>query len=156
PRQRERLDQLLGRCLAELPSVGRDEGLDLGRFVADRVLDWRRQDGSTTAGRHEVRPQIGVWQLTPPEFQPALLPAWGTVEPFARKPGTQYRPPHPPQLSSQAYAQAFNEVKALGGRNSPARSEDQTRIAHFWADNVGTATPPGHWNVIAQDVARQR
>lgn len=23
------------------------------------------------------------------------------------------------------------------------------RIAHFWADGVGTYTPPGHWNYIA-------
>jgi hypothetical protein len=23
------------------------------------------------------------------------------------------------------------------------------RIVHFWADGVGTSTPPGHWNAIA-------
>jgi hypothetical protein len=25
------------------------------------------------------------------------------------------------------------------------------RIAHFWADGVGTYTPPGHWNAIAAE-----
>jgi PAP2 superfamily len=31
---------------------------------------------------------------------------------------------------------------------------EQTEIAKFWADGAGTFTPPGHWNQIAQDVAR--
>ena len=30
------------------------------------------------------------------------------------------------------------------------------RIAHFWADGVGTYTPPGHWNAIAaEDFVKQ-
>src|SRR5207249_5447352 len=58
--------------------------------------------------------------------------------------------------SDLAYAQAFAEVKALGRIDSPTRTADQTQIANFWADGAGTATPPGHWNVIAQDVARAR
>jgi membrane-associated phospholipid phosphatase len=84
------------------------------------------------------------------------LPEWGYVAPFAIRKGTQYQPPGPPALSSAAYAQALNEVKALGGKDSRARTEDQTQIAHFWADLAGTSTPPGHWNLIAQEIARQR
>ena len=31
------------------------------------------------------------------------------------------------------------------------------RIVHFWADGVGTSTPPGHWNAIAaEDFVNQR
>jgi hypothetical protein len=33
------------------------------------------------------------------------------------------------------------------------RTPDQDQIALFWADGVGTETPPGHWNSIAQDVS---
>jgi membrane-associated phospholipid phosphatase len=44
-------------------------------------------------------------------------------------------------------------VKTLGAVNSSRRTADQTEIALFWADGAGTVTPPGHWNVIAQDVA---
>jgi membrane-associated phospholipid phosphatase len=157
PRQALRLDAVLARCLAELPvSSGRDEGLDLGRFVADRVLEWRRQDGAANGGRHSVRRALGFWEPTPPDFQPPLLPDWGNVQPFAIRPGTQLRPPGPPQLSSEAYLRSFEEVKALGGRHGSQRTEDQTIIAHFWADNVGTSTPAGHWNLIAQEIARQR
>ncbi len=64
--------------------------------------------------------------------------------------------PGPPALNSAAYTAAFREVKALGGRQGSRRTEDQTQIALFWADIAGTATPPGHWNEIAQTVARQR
>jgi membrane-associated phospholipid phosphatase len=28
-------------------------------------------------------------------------------------------------------------------------SRENIRIVHFWADGVGTSTPPGHWNDIA-------
>lgn len=28
-------------------------------------------------------------------------------------------------------------------------TRDQMRIVQFWADGVGTYTPPGHWNAIA-------
>ena len=33
--------------------------------------------------------------------------------------------------------------------NNPTR--ENIRIVHFWADGVGTYTPPGHWNAIAAD-----
>ena len=42
------------------------------------------------------------------------------------------------------------------GPDSTERTAEQTLIARFWADGAGTATPPGHWNQIADDVARQR
>ena len=43
----------------------------------------------------------------------------------------------------------------MGSASSTNRSVEQTAIARFWADGAGTVTPPGHWNVIAQDVAGQ-
>ena len=37
---------------------------------------------------------------------------------------------------------------------SQALTAEQKRIADFWADGVGTVTPPGHWNRIALDLVR--
>ena len=37
--------------------------------------------------------------------------------------------------------------------DSTARTVEQTEIAQFWGYGPGTATPPGHWNQIAQVVA---
>jgi membrane-associated phospholipid phosphatase len=30
-------------------------------------------------------------------------------------------------------------------------TREKTRIVHYWADGVGTYTPPGHWNAIAAE-----
>jgi len=120
------------------------------------MLAARSNDGSAEIGKYTQKTFEGAWVPTAPFYKDALLPDWGHVKPFAIKPGTQYRPDGLPALTSLQYAAAFNEVKLLGGKNSTIRTEDETQIAHFWADDVGTCTPPGHWNMIAQSIARDR
>jgi membrane-associated phospholipid phosphatase len=120
------------------------------------MLDARSDDGASNIGQYSYKKNHGSWVPTPPLFNDALLPEWGYVQPFAIKRGTQYRPPAPPSMASTAYADAYHEVKKLGGKQSRHRSEEQTQIAQFWADNAGTVTPPGHWNKIAQTIALHR
>ena len=67
-----------------------------------------------------------------------------------------FRPNGPPALGSARYAADYNEVKAIGEDDSTVRTDEQTDVALFWADGTGTVTPPGHWNVIASDVATAR
>jgi hypothetical protein len=69
--------------------------------------------------------------------------------------GAQFRQGPPPPPNSHEYTQAFFEVKRLGRDTSPFRNGDQSEIALFWADNPGTATPPGHWLAIAQQLAEE-
>ena len=102
------------------------------------------------------RPGPGNWRPTPPGFLPPVHPNWPQVTPFALASGAQFRPAGPPALTSAEYTRNFNEVKALGALNSAVRTADETKIARFWLDGPGTATPPGHWNRIAQDVARAK
>jgi membrane-associated phospholipid phosphatase len=157
PRQQRKLDAALAAALATVPAGrARDVGAGLGRYVADKVLDRREGDGSDNAGTHVARTTAGVWRPTAPGFKPALLPEWGKVRPFGVRDVTRFRVPAPPPLGSAAYETAFREVRALGARDSAARTAEQTEIARFWADDAGTSTPPGHWNKIAQDVARAR
>lgn len=70
--------------------------------------------------------------------------------------GSQFRPAAPPALDSAEYAAAFNEVKDLGRADSTTRTEQQTQIARFWNDGVGTAFAQGYWNKIAQSVAAEQ
>jgi hypothetical protein len=157
PKQREYFDAMLRLCWSDLPRTpGRDAGAELGRAMADRMLEARKGDGSDNVGTYTHKNKVGLWQPTAPLFKNALLPKWGYVKPFAIKKGTQYRPADPPGLSSPLYADAFAEVRRLGGKHSQARTKDQSDIAHFWADDAGTVTPPGHWNQIAQSVAREK
>jgi hypothetical protein len=58
-------------------------------------------------------------------------------------------------LTSPEYAAAFNEVKSLGASDSTTRTGDQSEIAQIWAGGGGTATPPGQWNMIAQEIAQR-
>ena len=48
--------------------------------------------------------------------------------------GSQFRPGPPPPLSSEAWARDYNEVKALGGTKSTARTSEQTEAVKFWED----------------------
>src|SRR5262249_43887739 len=87
---------------------------------------------------------------------PALAPQWRYVTPFAMTSGSQFRPAPPPALDSAAYAAAFNEVKDLGRVDSTTRTDEQTQIARFWNDGLGTAFAPGYWNKITQTVATEQ
>jgi hypothetical protein len=58
-------------------------------------------------------------------------------------------------LSSPQYAAEVNQVKAIGALAGSTRTSEQTQIALFWGYGPGTATPPGHWNQIAQEVVNQ-
>jgi PAP2 superfamily len=89
-------------------------------------------------------------------LRPIFVAQRGLVTPFAIPTSDFFRPNGPPALESTKYAADYNEVKALGADDKCTRTPDQTKIALFWADGAGTVTPPGHWNVIAQDVVTTR
>ena len=59
----------------------------------------------------------------------------------------------PPARPAAEYTAAFREVKRLGRSTASCAPPSRPQIALFWADGAGTATPPGHWHVIAQDVS---
>ena len=156
PRQAGRLDAELADSLRGVSEEGRRGGLSVGRHVADKLLAARRDDG--TAGRTAYRPAEapGVWRPTPPGYRAALLPHWGSVKPFAVGRPADFDPGPGPALGTAAYTAAFREVKDLGAVDSDRRTAEQSIIAWFWEDGAGTVTPPGHWNRIAQTVARRQ
>ena len=128
------------------------DGQNWGAGVASQIFAARVGDGSTTPGVYSVPAVPGVWIPTPAGFASPLLPAWGDVKPFGVPSVAPFVPSAPPALDSAAYALSYNQVKDLGSATSLLRTADQTEIAKFWADGGGTVTPPGHWNLIAQDV----
>jgi hypothetical protein len=105
---------------------------------------------------------VGAWGATSGTF---LKSEWGYVTPFTMNSGDQFRTLSPAGtstwtqtdvntfLASSAYTAAFEEVRILGSSTSSVRTQDQTNIAYFWMDGPGTASPPGHWNRIAQEVS---
>jgi hypothetical protein len=140
------------------------DGIAFGKSIADKVILSRADDGSATKVVYTPGTNPGDWQptavVTNPDGTtspaPAVLPQWGNVKTFGilQADIANNRPTPPPALTSAQYAAEFNQVKDLGAANSTTRTAEQTEIAKFWADGAGTFTPPGHWNQIAQDVAR--
>jgi hypothetical protein len=103
----------------------------------------------------------GQWRADPlhPNATP-LTPQWGEVAPFVVQSATQFGAPPPPSITSLAYAQAYEQVKAIGAADAEAtgaRTENQTNIGFFWGYDAhpGLCAPVRFYNQIVEDVAQQ-
>ena len=81
--------------------------------------------------------------------RPPMLPIFGKVKAFLFDSLTciSLRPGPPPLVNSQKMKDETEEIYEF--IKNPTR--ERTRIVHFWADGVGTYTPPGHWDAIAAE-----
>jgi Ca2+-binding RTX toxin-like protein/DNA-directed RNA polymerase specialized sigma24 family protein len=157
PAQQATFDARLVTSLAAVPDgMNETAGVNLGTAVAEAILASRANDGASTATQYTPGSNPGEWIPTPPANANALLPGWGNVDPFTLTTGNQFTPNGIPALDSAQYAADFEQVKSLGVKEGSTRTADQTNIALFWADGAGTATPPGHINMLASIVATQK
>ena len=150
PKMKAALDHLLASELATIPDgAGKQQGIQVGHTVAARLIALRTNDGSTaTSSPFVPGNQPGNYRLTPPKFAAPVFTNWGNVTPFVLNNAAQFRPGPPPALTSQAYAQALNEVKSLGQKTSTTRTPDQTVIGKFWGAPIWNT-----WNEIAEKAA---
>ena len=146
------------KAIASIPDgKAKTDGLAWGEHVAQLVLE-----KISTAGYNKPVPgkyssdEPGKWRETPAAFRPPLLPFWGRVTPFVLKSQDQFRCPPPESLNSEAYAAELAFTAKKGARDNADRSEYETLSTPFWNDDLGTSTPPGHWNMIAADLARRK
>ncbi|HMG14848.1 MAG TPA: vanadium-dependent haloperoxidase, partial [Saprospiraceae bacterium] len=93
---------------------------------------------------------VEPWKSLEVPARPPMLPFFKDVKPFLFPNSTLaiIRPPTPPNTNSELIKAQLAEVK------KETTSGDRHKIAtvHFWADGVGTYTPPGHWNYIAEEL----
>ncbi len=157
PSFQPRTQSLYEEGLSALPaSTDTTNGVTLGKQVADLMLQHREGDGANTQVPYIPSDAPGQWRRTPPFYRPPLDPQWRYVQLFALPDTESFLPPPPPALTSEQYAQDFNEVKAIGGADSTLRTAEQSQIAVFWSDFSYTAMPPGHWHEIAATIVRSR
>ena len=78
-----------------------------------------------------------------------MLAVFGSVKSFLfdSANAVSLRPGPPPSVNSQKMKDETEEVYQFV--KNPTR--DRTAIIHFWADGVGTYSPPGHWDAIAAE-----
>ena len=124
-------------------------GIAVGTAVALEVVAFRANDGSNiTPPPFNPGSAPGDYQLTPPNFAPADFRQWPDVALFALARADEFQPVPPPQLNSEEYISAFNEVKSIGIAASTTRTSDQTVIGEFWNGNI-----QDFWNEITQTAA---
>jgi PAP2 superfamily len=137
-----------------------DRSAARGREVAAHIFEWSRSDGGHEGYTRNFPPYTppsgtGLWVPTPPAFQSALQPTWGSNRCFAIAAGTVCSPgEHPPY--SEAPGSAFHaegfEVFDTVNRLTP----EQETVARFWSDDPGaTATPAGHSWALATIALRR-
>jgi len=149
-------DTALAARLANIHPVRAQHGVQVGREVAKRVLEWRSSDGWVTPQTFTPPALPGVWQPTPPAFAAAGFVQAGDALPFGLPTPYYYLPRRPPALNSQEYADAVNEIKAIGGVNSTVRTAEQTLQARLWASVGYKNLWSGIWNQVTRTVAANR
>src|SRR4029434_2778148 len=93
PTQRATPDAAYTASLASIADgPAKTKGVALGQTAAAAILALRSADGSTAPMPYTPGTAPGNYQLTPPNFAPAVLPKWGSVTPFTLKSGAQFRP----------------------------------------------------------------
>ena len=117
-----------------LASIGegpaKADGIAVGERAAIAVLARAAADGSNVPETYQPRTTPGV-------YVPTMIPVfstWTTRKPWIMASPDQFRPGPPPALSSDTWVRDYNEVKALGGKNSTQRTAQQTEIARFWEE----------------------
>jgi hypothetical protein len=127
-------------------------GLDLGRSVADKVIEYARRDGATDSGNVN-RPQgVGFWDAPPdnPGNTQAVEPTAGNWKTWVAS-AKSIIPGPPPAYGSPEQVAEAREVYDV----SQHLTDDQKRIAKFWAGGAGTPLPPGIWNQLLLDKVKR-
>jgi PAP2 superfamily protein len=128
-----------------------DEGVRIGKAVAARLLELRRDDGSSAPPiPYTFGNNPGDYQSSPPNFprQPQFT-HWSHVAPFALPHADAFRPAPPPALTSDTYADAVTEVQGLGIAGGQASTADQGLTGRFWNGAI-----QNYWNEIAQTASQ--
>ncbi len=142
----------LNVTLAQVPEKARLEGIAVGASTASQLIASRFGDGrnAPATAAFGVAPQPpGTWVFAPPPSgQSAQTPWVAAMKPFMLTSADQFRSPPPPAIGSPEYAAGLNEVEAMGGATSNARTPAQTATAQFW--NANTVN---QYNQVFRDVA---
>jgi hypothetical protein len=142
----------LNVTLAQVPENARLGGVAVGAAAASQLIASRFGDGrnAPATAAFGVAPQPpGTWVFAPPpSAQSAQTPWVAAMKPFMLTSADQFRSPPPPAISSPEYAAGLNEVEAMGGASSSARTPAQTATAQFW--NANTVN---QYNQVFRDVA---
>jgi hypothetical protein len=149
------LDAARSASLGAIPDgAAKVNGVAVGDSAAAAMIALRAADGSVPPEFHmPTSSDPGVWQTTP-ACPPAggVLLHWRNVTPFGIANVEKFRSAPPPPLTSRRYARDLNEVKEVGGIDSPHRPARGADIARFYNVVLAVAT----WNPTVAHVTLQK
>jgi hypothetical protein len=151
PAQQAALDADYAAALAAVPDgTTKAAGIAVGHAAAAGLIAGRQGDGlEADIGFAMPAPAPGAWQL--PEGQSPMTPWASKLRPFMLRTPDQFRPDAPLAFSKRAWAEDFNEIKAIGRLDSPTRTAEQTDVARFWTTN-----PVVQYNAAFEKIATDR
>jgi hypothetical protein len=145
PSQRAAIDAAAQKALNNIPdSPAKSAGIALGEQAGRTVIDLCADDGFAAPERYRPVTTPGVYVPT----TITAVPQWPQRRPWILATPDQFRPGPPPGLSSDLWARDYNEIKAVGAKNSATRTLAQTEIARFWE-----ATAPTVYYFVVRSVA---
>jgi PAP2 superfamily len=157
PASKDTFDAALAARLEGIAPFAARHGTQVGRAIAEKVIEWRANDGwNDPAPPYSLPPFPGQYQTTPPAFAAPQFAQFAHTEPFALLTPTLFLSTPPPTVNSESYAASFNEVKAVGSVTSTVRTAEQTQLARLFASVTSRTIHWGLWNHVARDTARDR
>lgn len=158
PEEQAFVDEQLANDAAYFPALPSQRhadfaaGIAVGRTAAAAVLAYAAADGSDAPWTGTIPTGAGYWLNDSPSGKPSE-PQWGQVRPWLLQSASQFRPPPPLTFGSPDFQAALAEVRAI----SDTRTDEQLRIAQFWATGYGAGGPAGWFgNVAAELTGHQR
>jgi len=147
PAQRTAIEAAFSAAVAHIADDrARAGSAAIGERAAQRVLAERAADLPRAAESYRPHTTAGVYV---PTVTPAVV-TWPQRRPWLLERADQVRPGPPPALNSERWARDYNEVKALGARDSKQRSAEQTAVARFWDYSL-----PAVYHGVVHSVALQ-
>ena len=121
-------------------------GREWGEHVGREVLAARLTDGTEAAVLMPAGTGIGVHRA-------AFDARFANMNPFGVATIARYALGPPPDIRSEAYARAFNDVKTFGQSDDDDRRNE---IALFWLAEGGTPRETGIWLQAVNAIVQQR
>ena len=132
---RTRIDGMLTASLALIDdSQAKTDGIEIGADAAAAMLAARTGDGRTDVEPFVPSNDVGKWRPVGP-LNANVQGQFATVVPLTLDSPDQFPTEGLPALTSEQYAEEFNEVKALGAQVGSSRTEEQTLMAGFYTAN---------------------
>lgn len=139
PDKKDAFKKLLSKSIINTDNESKLKAKALGEATAKAILDKRKNDNWNAESEYTWHPMApGVYAEfsehsgTPEGF--VFGAGLAIAKPFMLPKQDYFRAPPPPEINSDTYTKAFNEVKELGSYNSKTRTTDQAHLAMWWKE----------------------